>query len=262
MPSIDEILQRVESRTREIQSRAGRSRGQNSTRQTGTDEKDFLVADTSENSVLNGRGGDDRLFGRFGDDRISGGAGDDLIDGGFGDDTLFGNGGDDQIFGKFGNDTLNGGGGNDSLFGGLGDDSLNGGSGQDQLNGDVGSDTLIGGRASDILVGGSNAGSGNPLEIDQLIGGAITATGDVIFDGVSDTFVLGDDSGSFYARGGFDDYAIIFDFEPGIDNIQLSQAAIDAGRISLGAGSFFTPIDTVIFDGDDPIAVILGVDIT
>ncbi|MEL6551846.1 MAG: calcium-binding protein [Cyanobacteria bacterium J06621_11] len=259
MPSIDDILQRAESRTKEIRSRVG-SR-QNSTRQTGTSGKDFLIADTSEDSVLNGRGGNDRLFGRFGNDRISGGAGNDIIDGGFGDDVLFGNGGDDQIFGKIGNDTLDGGGGNDGLFGGMGDDSLDGGNGEDQLNGDVGSDTVIGGRASDILVGGSNAGTGNPLEIDQLIGGVVTASGDVIFDNASDTFVLGDNNGSFYARGGFDDYAIIFDFEPGIDRLELSQVALDAGNISLGSGSFFTDIDTVIFDQDDPIAVIVGVDL-
>ena len=259
MPSIDEILQRVESRTRDIQARAGGAR--NSTRQTGTNSKDFLVADTSEDSILNGRGGNERLFGRFGNDRISGGAGNDLIDGGFGDDELFGNGGNDQIFGKIGNDSLDGGGGDDSLFGGIGDDELSGGNGKDSLNGDVGSDILIGGRASDVLVGGSNAGSGNPLEIDELIGGAVDAFGNVIFDNVSDTFVLGDDEGSFYARGGFDDYAIIYDFEPGIDQLVLSQTALAEGRISLGTGPLFTELDTIVFDGDDPIAVIVGVDL-
>ncbi|MEM6867781.1 MAG: calcium-binding protein [Cyanobacteria bacterium P01_C01_bin.121] len=257
MPSVDEILQRVQSRTARIQSRV--RTGQNALQQVGTNRRDFLVADTSEDSVLIGLGGNDRLFGRFGNDSISGGAGKDIIDGGFGDDFIQGDGGDDQLFGKFGNDQIFGGGGDDLIDGGADDDSLDGGRGDDVISGAVGSDRIIGGAGSDILIGGSNSGTGNPLEIDQLIGGRVNANGFPVFDDVSDVFVLGDDSGLFYKEGGFEDYAILIDFEPGVDQLDFGQAA---GNLSVEVGAFITPFDSAIFEGNDLIAVVLEVDIT
>lgn len=260
MPTLDEILQKTQQKSDDIRQRVGGT--QSSQEQTGTAGKDFLVAATSGNSTLFGLGGNDRLFGRFGNDTLIGGFGDDILDGGFGNDTLQGDDGDDRLFGKFGADQLFGGTGNDLLDGGLDDDFLDGGSGDDSLSGAPGSDTLIGGTGIDRITGGSNAGTGNPLEIDQLIGGAIDAAGNIVSDGDSDTFVLGDNDGSFYARGGFEDYALILDFTPGVDQLEISQAALQAGTITLGVGSFFTALDTVVVDNGDPIAFILGVDLT
>ncbi|NJM98477.1 MAG: hypothetical protein HC800_16095 [Phormidesmis sp. RL_2_1] len=260
MPSLDEILQKVQQKTEGLRERAGTTAS--AQQQIGTEGRDFLVASTSTDSILIGLGGNDRLFGRFGNDSIAGGLGNDIIDGGFGDDFLLGEEGDDRLFGKFGNDRLEGGDGDDFLDGGLDDDFLDGGAGNDILGGAPGSDVLIGGLGSDIITGGSNAGTGNPLEIDRLIGGIVAPDGAVLSDDDSDTFVLGDDSGSFYALGGFDDYALILDFDPNVDQLQLSQAALQAGTISIGVGSFFTPLDSVVVDNGDPIAFILGVDVT
>ncbi len=260
MPSLEDILQRVQQRTDNIRNRSGSS--EFTQEQIGTEAKDFLVGSTSGDSLLVGLGGNDRLFGRFGNDTIAGGLGNDLIDGGFGNDFLLGQEGNDQIFGKFGNDRLEGGDGNDLADGGLDDDFVDGGAGNDMVNGGPGSDVVIGGFGNDIVTGGSNAGTGGALEVDQLIGGAVSASGDIIFDNVSDIFVLGNDSGSFYNRGGFDDYALILDFTPGIDQLQISQSALAAGTITLGVGSFFSPLDTVVVDNGDPIAFIVGVDLT
>ena len=260
MLTLDEILQNIQQKSNEIRERTGAA--QNSQQQIGTQRRDFLVGSASGDSVLVGLGGDDRLFGRFGNDTLFGGSGNDILDGGFGDDTLLGEAGNDFLFGKFGNDFLDGGAGNDFLDGGLGDDFLDGGLGDDSINGAPGSDVLIGGTGRDIITGGSNAGTGNPLEIDRLIGGTVAANGNVISDSDRDTFVLGDDNGSFYARGGLDDYALILDFDPNVDQLKISQAALQAGTVSLGVGSFFSPLDTVVVDNGDPIAFILGVDLT
>jgi Ca2+-binding RTX toxin-like protein len=259
MLSVEEILQRVNDRREAINQKIG-SIG--SSQQTGTPRGDFLVASRFEDSVIDGLGGNDRIFGGFGNDILIGNTGDDFLDGGSGDDLLLGGDGSDRLFGKDGNDSLDGGNGNDFLDGGLGNDFLDGGSGNDQLNGGLGSDSLIGGTGSDILVGGSNAGTGNlPFEVDILIGGAVDNDGNLAPDGVRDTFVLGDSAGSFYTRGGFDDFAFILDFEPGIDQLQLSPAA---GSITLDFDDYsgFGVGDTAIFDNGDLIAVLVGVNLT
>ena len=257
MPSLDEILQRVQDKTTRLQSRG--QGGGDARRQVGTNGRDFLVAATSDDSVLIGQGGNDRLFGRFGNDAISGGSGRDIIDGGFGDDFIQGDGGNDRLFGKFGNDQIFGGSGNDLIDGGGDNDFLDGGQGNDVISGAVGSDRIIGGAGNDIITGGSNAGTGNPLEIDELIGGGVDANGFPIFDNVSDTFVLGDDGGLFYNRGGSGDYAILIDFEPGVDVLDFGRAA---GALSVEVGVFFSPFDSAIFEGNDLIAIVLEVDIT
>ena len=78
------------------------------------------------------------------------------------EDVLNGLGGNDKLFGFANGDTLNGGSGNDTLDGGSGNDSLIGGTGSDSLTGDSGADTLKGSAANivarevDTLVGGSD----------------------------------------------------------------------------------------------------------
>lgn len=83
------------------------------------------------NQVINGLGGDDRIFGRGGNDRISGDAGDDFLSGETGNDRLFGEVGDDTLLGGSGDDTLVGAG--RSNFGRGEVDVLTGGSGNDRF---------------------------------------------------------------------------------------------------------------------------------
>ncbi|MEM9271490.1 MAG: NF038122 family metalloprotease [Cyanobacteria bacterium P01_F01_bin.143] len=86
---------------------------------------------------------------------------------------------------------------NDNLFGNGGHDTLEGGAGNDTLNG------------TDEVVAGY-------LERDVLIGGA----------GI-DTFILGDETQAYYATEGSQDYAVIEDFNPSIDQLQLHGVADD-----------------------------------
>ncbi|HAX78018.1 MAG TPA: hypothetical protein DCY88_19900 [Cyanobacteria bacterium UBA11372] len=194
--------------------------------------RDKLVA-ASGSSLLIGGNGNDQLYGSFGDDTENGGNGDDLLFGDFGNDYLVGESGNDRMFGGFGDDLIFGGDGNDTMDGSVGSDVLFGGAGDDVITGGTNGaldappgffeDYLVGGSGSDIL-NGFGGGTGN-TEIDWLIGGgAVDADGfvtDISPDGFKDTFVLGDSSSVYYASRGADDYALIFDFESGIDKLRL-----------------------------------------
>ena len=137
---------------------------------------------------------EDNLKGTLEDESIRGLGGGDTINGRAGDDRLFGGTGDDTIFGRRGDDFISGSSGNDELIGNVGDDTLDGGEGDD---------TLLGGRGDDVLIGGGG--------FDVLTGFR-----------EEDTFVLGDESGTFYAEAGDADLAEITDFETGVDTIQLA----------------------------------------
>ncbi len=258
---------------------------------TGGGGKDKLFAGNSGNSLLNGGAGNDRLVGGFGDDTLNGGSGDDNLNGGLGNDLLNGGSGDDNLNGGLGDDTLNGGLGNDILFASIGDDLLFGQAGDDTLNGSVGSDVIFGGDGNDNLSGGPNGspdapkgffedflvgGAGSDIlngfgggtesfERDELVGGgAVNQAGDVTDfspDGARDLFVLGDANNSFYTSAGSEDYAIIYDFEKGIDQFQLSPT----GTYVFGTASIFSDLDTLIFaklpSGNDLIAIVVNVDL-
>ena len=114
---------------------------------------------------------------------IFGSAFGDTINGLGGNDTIYGLGGNDLLSGGSGNDKVDGGTGNDDVYGASGNDRLAGGSGQDYLNGGTGNDKLLGGTGNDALVGGA-----------------------------------GVDSFQFNA---FDGNDIIYDFDPGIDWLDL-----------------------------------------
>ncbi len=215
---------------------------------SGEDGQDILVGDTG-NDTISGGGGKDALSGGDDDDSLLGNGGKDTLNGDDGIDTLRGGGGDDllrggsegdRLFGQRGNDTIDGNSGFDILRGGSGNDLLNGGSGRDRLfgqaeddilNGESGSDYLVGGRGNDLIDGGeeddfiigvdiegSNLTPGSG-EIDTLTG----AEG-------SDTFVLGDADTVYYSDGnnvtaGDSDFALIKDFDPTEDRIQLNGSA-------------------------------------
>jgi Ca2+-binding RTX toxin-like protein len=214
------------------------------------------VTISSMDLAIFGQFGDDTLFGGNGNDLVSGGFGNDFISGGEGNDRLFGEFGDDLIFGDNGNDLLGGSIGSDILFGGAGNDTLLGG-----INGEITApegffeDFLVGGSGSDTL-NGFGGGKGN-IERDILVGGgSVDAEGNITDfspDGVRDTFFLGDINGPFYTAAGSDDFAIIPDFEPGIDKLQLSSKA------TYGAASDNQSFIATLPDGSrDLIAIFPG----
>jgi serralysin len=185
---------------------------------SGGDGDDVLYGDEG-NDILAGDGGSDVIFGGSGDDEISGGAGKDRLFGESGDDFIRGGGGNDVIRGDDGDDILVGGAGNDRLFGGDWDDDLYGGAGNDVLIGGEGYDYLEGGDGNDLLIGVDPKVGFGIYEIDTLTGGA-----------GSDTFVLGDRDRVYYddldpTSSGEFDYALITDFNPEEDIIQLKGAA-------------------------------------
>jgi Ca2+-binding RTX toxin-like protein len=183
--------------------------------------------------------------------RLDGGVGNDTINGGDGDDSLAGGGGNDSLLGGNGIDTANfsqatqgislnltlgtaqgegsdvlvgmengiGGSGNDTLTGDAKANRLDGGVGNDSVNGGLGSDSLVGGAGIDTLTGCLQGSLGGLGEVDSLTGG----------EGV-DWFRLGNAVGTFYNDGqatleGRSDYALITDFQAGVDRLILAGVA-------------------------------------
>lgn len=195
---------------------------------------DDLITAGDGDDLVDGESGDDVIFGNFGNDTLTGGNGLDLIQAGEGNDQVFGGNGKDRLFGESGSDTLYGeknndvidggdgedliygGLGNDNLFGGLGSDFLYGEVGNDAINGSNGNDLIDGGQGNDLLMGGGFSVSfPDFFEVDTLTGGL-----------GKDTFILGNANQVFYddlnvlSTGEFD-YAVITDFNPNQDVIQL-----------------------------------------
>jgi serralysin len=116
----------------------------------GTDQADFIVGNSADNT-LTGRDGNDALIAGAGDDVLFGGAGADFFSGHLGDD---------------------------SLYGGDGNDVMRGGEGADLIVGGDGFDWLLYNTATDAVVVdlGQNAGlAGEALgdtisEVEHLIG--------------------------------------------------------------------------------------------
>ncbi|WP_017296494.1 calcium-binding protein [Nodosilinea nodulosa] len=98
------------------------------------------------------------------------------------------------------------------LDGGEGNDWLIGGTGANDLRGGTGSDGLIGGPGDDVLRGSNELQQG---AIDWLMGG-----------GGSDLFILAQAGDQHYLdRNGQPNYAVIEDFDPSQDQIQLIDTA-------------------------------------
>ena len=227
----------------------------------GGDGDDFIQLNQGNDYAL-GQGGNDTIWGGMDDDYAEGNDGNDLLEGHVGDDTLWGADSDDSLFGGLGNalpvdspDTER-----DFLDGGSGNDFLNGNAGNDTVYGAAGDDTVLGGKNDDLVVGGSGndevsgqegndtlygvfidaADPGVGPEIDTLTGG-----------GGADTFVLGVANQRYYDSsiatddGGNRDYALLTDFNPAVDFIQLAGAATDyslqetSGSLPNGIGIFF-----------------------
>lgn len=181
------------------------------------------IIGNNNNNTLVGTSSADFIDGLQGNDNLSGRNGNDNIQGREGNDTLNGENGNDSLNGGSGNDRLLGGSGSDRLFGEIGNDSLDGGAGNDTLTGGTGNDTLRGGAENDVLLG---VFTNSPLppgfgETDNLTGG----TG-------ADRFVLGNATTAFYddnntTTPGLGDLAIITDFNPSQDRIELKGAPED-----------------------------------
>ena len=133
----------------------------------------------------------------------------DTVYAGFGHDKVFGAGGNDRLYGYYGDDILYGENGNDVLYGESDDDILYGGNNNDILYGQSGDDLLIGENGDDKLAGAKWTYSG--AELDTLTGGS-----------GSDQFYLGTSQNSFYTSAGNNDYALITDFQPGVDQIKVT----------------------------------------
>jgi Ca2+-binding RTX toxin-like protein len=266
---------------------------------TGMNQSDFLSGEEDSDLLAGGNGSDflmggtgsDRLQGDEGQDYLDGGAENDTLSGGAGNDTLSGWSGDDLLDGGEGIDTLVEspenyglrdvefvltnttltGNGSDRLTsierviltGDDGNNAMNaaqftagtvhldGGKGNDRLWGGAGGDRLIGGEGDDWLnAAGENRGKG---AIDFLRGGA-----------GRDRFVLGDARGAYYAdstttRENQNGYAVIEDFEPTQDVIQLSSPLSQYGFVQ---SPFSNQMGTAIVlrsgGRDELIAIILN----
>ncbi|MFB2978225.1 S8 family serine peptidase [Microseira sp. BLCC-F43] len=182
--------------------------------------------------------GNDTVEGSSESDIINGNQGDDFLGGNGGNDTIWGGKNNDDIFGDAGNDNLNGNIGDDFVAGGSGDDTVRGGKDNDDLLGGSGNDQVFGDIGSDRLHGYGTSG----IEYDTLTGGTD-----------SDTFVLGGFWGVSYQGAG---HAIITDWEPQLDRIEVpgNASQYSLSFSNLGVGS--TANDTGIYFGTDLIAII------
>jgi Ca2+-binding RTX toxin-like protein len=147
--------------------------------------------DTDAADILNGGGGNDRIYGGGGQDTLYGGSGNDSLRGGAGADLLSGGSGFDYadyrdapgrvvidlskrtqsgsdasgdrlssiqgVTGSAFNDVLKGSSDHNTIRGGGGNDRLLGNAGDDRLYGDAGRDTIIGSTGKDWLSGGQDA---------------------------------------------------------------------------------------------------------
>ncbi|MGK7938589.1 MAG: calcium-binding protein [Crocosphaera sp.] len=107
------------------------------------------------------------------------------------------------------------------LYGNGGSDFIDGKSGNDYLEGGTGNDNLLGGSGNDTLVGvDPNSFQPGFKEIDVLLGGSGNDT--FLLGGFNSSGIIGSFQPTpYYVGVGNSDYALIADFETGIDKIQL-----------------------------------------
>ncbi|MEO0675980.1 MAG: calcium-binding protein [Pseudomonadota bacterium] len=219
---------------------------------TLTDGDDIFDAFRGNDTVDAGAGFDD-VDGGPGDDSLSGGLGKDLLFGDGGSDTLDGGGWNDVLVGGNGGDELSGGAGTDILFGEGGNDLIDAGAWSDLAIGGAGEDTMIGGVGGDFLTGGlvtsntlsydaaeaiidaDRTGSALPDDLgldvvayhdderDVLDGGE---GDDLLFLGQGDEGTGGSGADVFEVFYDFtlssQDLAVITDFVPGVDSLEVS----------------------------------------
>ncbi|MGB5915784.1 MAG: hypothetical protein WBG63_13030 [Phormidesmis sp.] len=197
----------------------------------GSQGNDTIFAGEATGEIA-AQGGDDVVYGRELQNSIWGGIGNDQIWGGSANDQLIGDDGGATESELDGKDVLYGGGGNDSIWSGGGDDAL---------YGQAGDDLLVGGGGNDRLQG-----------TDDLV----TSDRDQLYGGLGrDRFVLGNSQGAFYQGDG---YAIIKDWEAGIDKLQLGIGQ-EISRYRLEASQILSEVaalDMGVYFNSDLIAVV------
>ena len=114
-------------------------------------------------------------------------------------DLVYGSNAHDTIVGKDVNSYLVGLNGHDTLIGNEGNDTLIGGNSQNYLIGGDGNDIFIGGNGQDLIEGGNGR----------------------------DLYIIGDENQIYYNDRPWYDHAIIKDFQPALDTIQLHGQASD-----------------------------------
>lgn len=221
---------------------------------SGTSDNDVLWGNAGDNRIngedsgdkikgndgndhLSGSNGYDYIWGGEGADQIWGGKGTDTLKGGKGDDTVKGGSDNDKLYGEAGADALYGETGRDKLYGQDGNDKMWGGEDADLMKGDNGNDTLKGGNGVDEVHGGSGADKlyGNQ-NADKLYGGS----GADRLDGGdgNDHLKGGSGADTFVFTNGDDE---IMDFTNNVDTIAISQAM---------AGGANATMDEILAMGD------------
>ncbi|MDJ0694921.1 NF038122 family metalloprotease [Mastigocoleus sp. MO_188.B34] len=143
-----------------------------------------------------------------------------------GNDTIVGGAGDDQIYGNSGNDLIYG----DDIVVDVnqGASSASNSNGDDHITGNGGNDTISGGAGNDVINGTDEVVAGY-YEKDILTGG----------DG-ADKFILGDTNQAYYDTAGYQDYALIKDFDSTVDFLQLHGIATDYQQQQQGNDIFLS----------------------
>lgn len=243
---------------------------------SGNDGNDYIISDRYDRARIYGGTGSDRLYAYEGNDTLEGQAGNDkIVDRGNSNDLLLGGDGNDTLFGGAGSDRLHGGHGNDRIYGdgyqnqeyiNLNQVAANGGHGQkDILRGDAGNDFIVGSVGSDRISGGdgndtisgsfftySNPGQASGIkQIDILTGGS-----------GKDTFKVNTSSSGLVEYQGSWQYAVITDFDPNQDTIQLSkrfESQYRVEKITIGFEGKQKPVAKVFLTpGEDAIAYVGG----
>lgn len=214
----------------------------------------------SGNDSLAGSATDNQLYGSAGDDTLTGLDGSDYLEGALGNDKLYGGNGDDTLDLYGGNDLFSGGTGTDSVqfdefvkagltvnlsltgaqntgagsdtfvsienvFGGGGNDSITGSSSGNYISGWRGADLLSGGGGADNLNGGDGS--------DRLIGG--TGNDNLFGDDYLDEYApLSADIFVFRTNDGHD---TIWDFQVGVDKIEIVTGAESVADLTITGGS-------------------------
>ncbi|BDA83914.1 hypothetical protein Sa4125_14560 [Aureimonas sp. SA4125] len=168
------------------------------------------ISGNSGNNVIDGGAGGDTIFGRAGGDALAGGQGADTISGNEGNDVIYGGTEGDLINGGANNDTISGNDGNDFIYG---DDAGSANFG-DTLNGNAGADSIFGFGGNDTIWGGADG--------DSLRGGD---GGDTLRGEGGNDYLYGEGGADAFQYTARDfDTDQIFDFQNGVDKIQMSQS--------------------------------------
>jgi Ca2+-binding RTX toxin-like protein len=210
----------------------------------GTNHGDYLYADPSLDTWMDGRRGDDYLIGQNGNDQLYGNEG---------NDNLYGYGGNDNIYGGIGDDNLVGGEGTNIMHGNRGDDNLWSGSASSQeadsvniLYGDRGNDTLGTANGGYTRMEGAYGDDQFYIYAETVPNQAI----DVILGRGHDTVRFNSDDRVEFSQ------CHVKDFQPGEDKLDLAVLVNQIGyEARLGTGELFRQLDTDgngSLDGNDP----------